>query len=297
MKSSSVKKNMNQALSLNSRPITLRNLPKVRIRDFDGWFTATQGVSTVSSAVSEWKNLVPGGANMTQTTADRRPTLSTINNLTALVFDGDQGNKGVDSDRVAEPAGGEMMDGIGTGDFYIAFVIAASIGSGFPIQSLFNKAQSNLLPSGGLDLRYGRSSGRLSLGRGGGFSNTILLQTADNMLVDQQTTLVEVHRLNGTLQIFKNGTSVASVSDSSDFTESGFVTIGNNSNNFGYAGAIGEFICKVGTVPVKTRQVIEALMATKWNIGAARTAKAKGRAAGFNSLPASNRFRNRPPRF
>ena len=297
MKSSSVKKNVNQALSLNSRPITLRNLPKVKIRDFDGWFTATQGVSTVSNAVSEWKNLVPGGANLTQTTADRRPTLSTINNLSALVFDGDMGNKGVDSDKVAEPAGGEMMDGIGTGDFYIAFVIAASVGSGGGIQSLLSKVSSDLLPTSGFEVRYLRNSGRLTMTKTSGRSTVTLLQTADDMLVNQQTTLVEVHRLNGTLQIFKNGTSVASVSDSTDFTESGFVTIGNNSNNFAYAGAMGEFICKVGTVPVKTRQVIEALMATKWNIGAARTAKARGRAAGFNSLPATNKFRNRPPRF
>ena len=130
-----------------------------------------------------------------------------------------------------------------------------------------------------------------------GRSTVTLLQTADDMLVNQQTTLVEVHRLNGTLQIFKNGTSVASVSDSTDFTESGFVTIGNNSNNFAYAGAMGEFICKVGNVPDKTRQMIEALMATKWNLGANPTAVARGRTSGFDSLPASNPFRNKPPRF
>ena len=295
MKSSSVKKNVNQALSLNSRPITLRNLPKVRIRDFDGWFTATKGVSTVSSAVNHWKNLVSGGANLTQVTADRRPTLSTINDLTALVFDGDTGSKGTNSDRVADV--GEMMDGIGSRDFYIAFVIAANVGSGGAIQSIFSKVSSNFLPTAGLEFRYLRSSGKLSLTQTSGRTATTLIETADDILVDQQTTLIEVHRLNGTLQIFKNGTSVASVSDSTAINESGFCMIGSNSNNFGFAGAMGEFICKVGTVPVKTRQVIEALMATKWNIGAARTAKAKGRAAGFNSLPASNRFRNRPPRF
>ena len=163
---------MSQALSLGSRPITRKKLPKVKLRDFDGWFTATQGVSTVSSAVSQWDNLVPGGANLTQTTADRRPTLSTINNLTALAFDGDQGSKGSNSDRVAEPAGGEMMDGIGTGDFYIAFVIAASIGSGGGIQTLFSKVASDLLPTTGLEFKYARSSGRLGLTRTSGRTQT-----------------------------------------------------------------------------------------------------------------------------
>ena len=40
-----------------------------------------------------WANLVSGGANLTQSDADERPALSTINNLTALVFDGDTGGK------------------------------------------------------------------------------------------------------------------------------------------------------------------------------------------------------------
>ena len=139
------------------------------------------------------------------------------------------------------------------------------------------------------------ASNRLSISVGG----SALATTAGNQLVVGQTTLVEFHRLNGTLQIFNNGTSVASVSDSTDITQAGAVKIGASvrNNRFPFNGQIGEFICKAGTVPVKTRQVIEALMATKWNIGAARTAKARGRAAGFNSLPATNKFRNRPPRF
>ena len=290
MKSSAVKKNMNQALSLNSRPITLKNLPKVGLRDFDGWFTATKGVSTVSSAVSEWDNLVPGGSNLTQSDADKRPTLSTINNLTALDFDGDASSKGRDSDRMI--GGGEIMDGIGTGDYYIALVLAGDAVSGTPaVQCLFSKANSSPLITNRFECRF--SGTRFTVVHAG----STILQTNTNMLVQNQTTFVEFHRLNGTLQIFKNGTSVASVSDSSDITESGVGEIGNQSRNFGFNGQIGEFICKAGTVPVKTRQVIEALMATKWNIGAAKTAKARGRAAGFNSLPATNRFRNRVPRF
>ena len=285
---------MNQALSLNSRPITRNKLPKVKLRDFDGWYAADLGVTTVSSVVSTWASQVPGGPNLTQSVANKRPALTTINNITALDFDGDTGSKGQNSDRMID--GGELMDGIGTGDFYIAFVLAIDPGSGGGQQTLFYKSESGGLS--GFDFRYIRSSGRLRIARTVGLGTTTVIQTADDMLVNNQTTFVEVHRLNGTLQIFKNGTSVASESDSTDFTEAGTVTIGNHGvNSFGFSGAIGEFICKAGTVPVRTRQVIEALMATKWNIGAAKTAKARGRAAGFGSLPATNRFRNRPPRF
>ena len=91
MKNAASKKNMNQALSLGSRPVTRKNLPKVPLRAFDGWFTATNGVTTVSDVVSEWKNLVPGGADLTQSTANLRPALTTINGLTALAPDGASG--------------------------------------------------------------------------------------------------------------------------------------------------------------------------------------------------------------
>ena len=288
MKSPSAKKNMNQVLSLNSRPITIRNLPKVRIRDFDGWFTATQGVSTVSNAVSQWDNLVPGGANLSQPIAAQRPALSEINGLTALDFDGETGGKGANSDNVE--GGLNMMDGIGTGDFYIAFVLAGDAVAGTPAtQVLFSKMEGGLSLTR-FECRFGNT--RFSIHNG----SSTLAASATGQLVQGQTTLVEFHRLNGTLQIFKNGTSIASESDSTDITASSVVTIGKGTQN-PFNGQIGEFICKAGTVPVKTRQVIEALMATKWNIGAARTAKARGRAAGFGILPASNRFRNRPPRF
>ena len=192
----------------------------------------------------------------------------------------------------AGDAGGLLMDGIGTGDFYIAFVIA--VDSTSDAMTLFSKALSSGL---GLSHQFNcqYSNNRFSIS----VSGSALATTAGTQLNVGRTTFVEFHRLNGTLQIFNNGTSVASVSDSTDITHAGVVKIGatTQNNRFPFNGQIGEFICKAGTVPVRTRQVIEALMATKWNLGAAKTAKARGRAAGFGSLPATNKFRNRPPRF
>ena len=280
---------MNQAMALGSRLITRRTIPGMSIRDFDGWYTADAGVIRVGNSMSEWKNNVPGGPSLTQTDADERPSLATVNGLTALEFDGDTSGKSVNADNASD-SDELLMDGIGTGDFYIAFVIATDSTSDSMV--LFSKG-INSGSSLGSQFNCNYGSNRFSIGVGG----SSLAQTAGGQLVVGQTTLVEYHRLNGTLQIFNNGTSVASVSDSTAINESGFVMIGSNSNNFGFAGAMGEFICKVGTVPVKTRQVIEALMATKWNLGASPTAVARGRASGFDSLPASNPFRNKPPRF
>ena len=55
--------------------------------------------------------------------------------------------------------------------------------------------------------------------------------------------------------------------------------------NFPFNGQIGEFICKAGIFGGQQNKTSDkktewALMATKWNIGAAKTAKARGRAAG-----------------
>ena len=269
---------MNQALSLNSRPITRKNLPKVPLRLFDGWFTATKGVTTVSDAVSEWDNLVPGGANFTQSTANLRPALSTMNGLTALAPDGASG-RGAATDVLVE---GDMIDNIGTGDFYIGMVYeletAGAFGQRTTIIQKNAGSGSNAFQiqiSTILDFRIGASvpfsvSGELELNK---------------------TTFLEIVRTDGVMKAYVNGTEVKSATFTTDLSCDGDLKIGASDMK------IGEFICRKGTVPDKTRQMIEALMANKWNIGSASTALARGRAAGFNILPASNRFRNRPPRF
>jgi len=291
MKTSSAKKNMNQALSLNSRDLTLKKLPKVPLRSFDGWYAADLGVTTVSNVVSAWANQVPGGPSLTQTDANERPALSTVNGLTALDFDGDTSSKSANADNAGD-SDGLLMDGIGTGDFYIAFVLATDSTSDSMV--FFSKALSSGLGiSNQFNCEY--ASNRFSIS----VSGSALATTAGNQLVVGQTTLVEFHRLNGTLQIFNNGTSVASVSDSTNITHADIVKIGatTRNNRFPFNGQICEFICKAGTVPVKTRQVIEALMARKWNLGSAKTGLALRRKGGQGVLPADAPFRNQIPRF
>jgi len=292
MKSSSIQKNVNQALSLGSRPITRKNLPGVPLKGFDGWYAADLGVTTVSSVVSTWASQVPGGPNLTQSVANKRPALTTINNITALDFDGDTGSKGQNSDRVTD--GGELMDGIGTGDFYIAFVLAGDAVAGTPAtQILFSKNLNASGVSNRLECRFGNT--RFSIHDG----STTLASTATGQLVQGQTTLVEFHRLNGTLQIFKNGTSIASESDSTDLGYAGVVKIGASAfnNRDPFNGQICEFICRAGTVTVRNRQIIEALMARKWNLGSAKTGLATRRKGGQGVLPADAPFRNQIPRF
>ena len=279
---------MNQALSLGSRLINRRNIPGLSLGGFDGWFSATNLVTTVSDKVSVWGNLVPGGANLSQATAAKRPALSEINGLTALDLDGETGGKGANSDNLE--GGLNMMDGIGTGDFYIAFVLAGDAVAGTPAtQVLFSKVEGGINLSR-FECRFANT--RFSIHNG----STTLASTATGQLVEGQTTLVEFHRLNGTLQIFKNGTSISSESDSTDITVTSTVTIGMGNQN-PFNGQIGEFICRAGTVTVKQRQIIEALMARKWNIGSAKTGLASRNRGGINVLPANSPFRNRPPTF
>jgi len=273
---------MNQALALGSRPITRRNLPKLRLRSFDGWFTATQGVSknllNIPPTVSGWANLVPGGADFAQSTSNLQPALSTMNGLTALAPDGASG-RGAATDVLVE---GDMIDNIGTGDFYIGMVYELETAGAFGTRTTIIQKQAgsgsnafSIQISTVLDFRIGASvpfsvSGELELNK---------------------TTFLEIVRTDGVMKAYVNGTEVKSANFTTDLSCDGDLIIGASDMK------IGEFICRKGTMPDKTRQMIEALMATKWNLGSASTALARGRASGFNSLPVSNTFRNKPPRF
>jgi hypothetical protein len=298
MKSSSIKKIVRQALTLGSRKISIRNLPKLRLRDFDGWFTATRGVSTVSDVVSEWDNLVPGGANLTQSTANARPALTTVNGKTAIDFDGASGRAAA-SDFVTE---GAMLDDIGTGDFYVGMVINCD---SMPIstQTLITKANGTgnsqwqfLIQADtagddevGVQLQHIQTSPSIV--------STTLFLTSEILFVDK-TTFIELVKTGDTIKVFSNGTLViTSSAQSKDFDADGDIKISQGSGSSPFNGVLCEFICKKGAMPDKTRQIIESLMAEKWNLNSARATSKRGRASGFNSLPAANRFRNKPPRF
>ena len=277
MKSSSSKKNMHQANALGSRPISRLKIPGLGITAFDGWFTATKGVTSVDDKVTEWRNLVPGGANFTQSTENLRPALSTINGLTALAPDGESG-RGAATDVLVE---GDMIDNIGTGDFYIGMVYELETAGAFGQRTTIIQKNAgsgsnafNIQISTVLDFRIGAS-----------------VPYSVTALELNKTTFLELVRTDGVMKAYRNGTEIKSANFTTDLSCDGDLKIGASDMK------IGEFICRKGTVPDKTRQMIEALMATKWNLGSASTALARGRAAGFNILPASNRFRNRPPRF
>ena len=283
MKSSSIKKIVRQALTLGSRPITIRNLPKLRLRDFDGWFTATRGVSknvlNNPNTVSGWANLVPGGADFAQSTSNLQPALTTINGLVALAPDGESG-RGAATDVLVE---GDMIDNIGTGDFYIGMVYeletAGSFGARTTIISKGNGTGSNgffiQVSASQMDWRVGAS----------------VIYSASGLDCLNKTIFLEIVRTDGTVKVYQNGTQKTSTSFGVDLSCDGDLSIGQSD------AKIGEFICKKGTMPDKTRQVIEALMARKWNIGSVSTAVARRRASGFNALPTTNRFRNKIPRF
>ncbi len=268
---------MNQAMALGSRPITRRTIPGLGIGGFDGWFTGTTGVTTVSNAVSEWKNLVPGGVDLLQSTANLRPALTTINGLTALAPDGASG-RGAATDVLTD---GDLLDDIGTGDFYIGIVMSIdAFGTG-----------PNIIQKGGTwTLFIGDSANkRLQLTKSG--PGAIITTDNDSFADTDETFFVEVVRTGTDLIVYKNGTNIKQVTDSTDLDAAGTLSFGRVDCK------VGEFICRKGTVKDKQRQIIEALMARKWNIGFAPTQSQIRSRSGIGILPAGNRFRNKIPRY
>ena len=284
MKPSAAKKQMNQAMALGSRLINRRNIPGMSIGGFDGWFSATEGVTknplNIPNTVSGWANLVPGGANFAQSTSNLQPALSTINGLTALAPDGASG-RGAATDLLTD---GDLMDNIGTGDFYIGIVYELETGGQFGSRtSICSKAigsgsnpwdiQINTF----MDFRIGSS---VTYSTSGGTALEL-----------NKTTFLELVRTDGTLKTYKNGEEIKSASFTTDLSCNGDLELGKSDMK------IGEFICRKGTVLDKQRQIIEALMARKWDIGSASgTIKTPSR-SGLNVLPTGNRFRNSRPSF
>jgi hypothetical protein len=283
MKSSSSKKNMHQANALGSRPISRRKIPGMGISAFDGWFTATKGITknllNNPNTVSGWANLVPGGADFAQSTSNLQPALTTINGLVALAPDGESG-RGAATDVLVE---GDMIDNIGTGDFYIGMVYeletAGSFGSRTTIIQKQAGSGSNAFSiqiSTLMDFRIGAS---------------VPYSTGGSPLELNKTTFLEVVRTDGVMKTYVNGTEVKSAAFTTNLSCNGDLKIGQSDMK------IGEFICKKGTMPDKQRQIIEALMARKWNIGTVSTGLASRKRSGIGILPAGNRFRNQIPRF
>lgn len=268
---------MNQALSLGSRKITRRKIPGLGIRNFDGWFTGNEGVTTVSDAVSEWKNLVPGGADLTQSTANLRPALTTINGRTALAPDGASG-RGAATDVLTD---GDLLDDIGTGDFYIGIVMSIDAFATNP--NIIQKTGTWTLFIGDSVFK------RLQLTKTG--TGAIITTDNDSFADLDETFFVEVVRTGTDLIVYKNGTNIKQVTDSTDLDAAGTLSFG------AVDCKVGEFICRKGTVKDKQRQIIEALMARKWNIGSAPTLTKPCSRSGLGVLPTGNSFRNRVPRF
>jgi hypothetical protein len=282
MKSSSSKKNMHQANALGSRPISRLKIPGLGITAFDGWFTATKGVTknilNNPNTVSGWKNLVPGGADFAQSTSNKQPALTTINGLVALAPDGASG-RGAATDILVE---GDMIDNIGTGDFYIGMVYELETAGSFGSRTTIIQKQAgsgsnafNIQISTLMDFRIGAS---------------VPYSTGTDLELNK-TTFLEIVRTDGVMKTYVNGTEIKSATFTTDLSCDGDLQIGASDMK------IGEFICKKGTMPDKQRQIIEALMARKWNIGTVSTGLASRTRGGIGVLPSGNRFRNQIPRF
>mgnify|MGYP001302010199 CR=1 FL=1 len=228
--------------------------------------------------------MVPGGADFAQSTSNLQPALTTINGLTALAPDGASG-RGAATDLLTD---GDLMDNIGTGDFYFGFVVSIDAFS-LNTFTFVQKTQEGF-GTGNFVIQLGDSTNkRLRITNG---LQTVITTDNDSFNETDKTYFIEIVRIGTTLTVYKNGENIKQVTDSTDnISQTGDLTIGSINCK------LGEFICRKGTVKDKQRQIIEALMARKWNIGFAPTQLKSRSKGGLNVLPAGNRFRNSLPSF
>jgi hypothetical protein len=217
-------------------------LPKLPLRSFDGWFTATEGVTknllNNPNTVSGWKNLVPGGSDFAQSTSNLQPALTTINGLTALAPDGASG-RGAATDVLVE---GDMIDNIGTGDFYIAFVIsldALTVGS----YAILSKGGT-----GSYNIEIGGNSKNLAIRVG---SSVVFQTDTDSFTETNETYFVEVVRTDGTTICYKNGENIKELTPIYTLAAEGDLSFGRADCK------VGEFIWRLNGILVLIQQPLQ----------------------------------------
>ena len=209
------------------------------------WLDANDSASLtlVSSAVSEWKDKAASKI-FAQTTANNRPTLTTINGKTALVFDGSN-----DTLSCVDPFTSYPLS-----MFFVQRIVATSnFGMTYTIGS-----------SNDFNLRQNGTSGTLQIQMtttAAGYASTTLSTTAAQLIsiVYESTAANSVCYLDGTALTPTTGSF-------SQPTLSGTHWIGSRAGGFFLNGYIGEIIVYSKTVSATERASITKYLGKKWGI-------------------------------
>ncbi len=240
-----------QRLAFRAKQFDPRTIPNLA-----QWLDANDSstVTLASGAVSQWDDKSGNSRNATQTTANNRPTTTTVNGRTALSFDGT--NDGLNFTGVARTdetwiiAAAQTADQSGTR----ALVNDGGNGDGINIA----KGSQRLL-----DALWGNTTD--GVGR-------IRASYAVNPATPYGPAVVSVVRSAAAGGfVFLDGTQrISAVNGSSSFTTSGSITIQRigyySSTTFQFQGWIGEILCYSRALTAAERLKVERYLGKKWGI-------------------------------
>jgi hypothetical protein len=220
------------------------------------WLDANDSatLTLVSGAVSQWDDKSGNSRNATQTTANNRPTTTTVNGRTALSFDGT--NDGLNFTGVARTDETWIIAAAQTADQSGTRAIVNDGGNGDGINIARGSARL-------LDALWGNTTD--GVGR-------LRVAYSSNPATPYGPAVVSVVRsaAAGGL-VFIDGTQrVSAVNGSSSFTTSGSITVQRigyySSTTFQLQGWIGEIICYSRALTAAERQRCERYLGKKWGI-------------------------------
>jgi hypothetical protein len=227
-----------------------------RLESVSLWMDANDSstITLTSSEVSQWDDKSGNGYNFTQTDANQRPTLGTLNGLTSVQFNLNDAGTATDKLNATSNPLGNVNDSVGEMSLFIAGEVnsLATSGGYFPIigQNTFYISTYIL---GQVLARFG-SAGQFSSSAG-------IVSNGDKVLLGFTSSVSASNQ-----EVFLNGTSVASQSVTSSLSvASSFYIHGFTSN--GYDNELGEIVMVAGnTLSTSDRQKIEGYLAHKWGM-------------------------------
>lgn len=225
------------------RPVASGFNPK-QISNLAIWLDGNDAstITLVSSAVSEWKDKASGKV-FAQTTANNRPTLTTINGKTALAFDGSN-----DTLSCVDPFTTYPLS-----MFFVQRLVAhTNFGMTYTVGA-----------SNDFNLRQNGTSGLLQVqmtSTAAGYGTTLSTSTAQLIsIVYESTAANSVLYLDGTALVPTAGSF-------SQPTLSGTHWIGTRNGGFPINGYIGEILIYSKTVSASERSRITQYLGKKWGI-------------------------------
>ena len=274
MKSAAITKQNNQVLPPGSRLWTPNNFSRVIT-----WLSPRSNYSkTAGDGLAQWNDAF-GNTTFAQGASNRQPTLTQakadFNNLLVPDFDGGD-------DLMADLTPTDLLD-VGTGDFFIMAAIKTGVVGASSIVNLQNENSNEQINFG---IISGRGGAKLNIS-----VTSLSNQPGDTTLTNNTIYLVYCERLNGTLNVYLDGTKDHSlgVGNSTSIDNNAASILGSSDASIPtntFDGKIAEVVIGGSTdqniIGTEDRQRLEGYMAHNCGIA--------------DNLPSDHPYRYGPPR-